>query len=181
MEKKIILAEKEINVVQPAPVNLNKGSRIEFHLVKGHTIIVGIDTILPEDGLWRKENPRTPAMICLEQDNVCGCPMGCIPKLVLRCRSLFEALPSAKQMLILFRREEALLKRKISAELTADMDKELLASIKTEAPRIIALIVHRDFEDRKVPYRLQRVNYDGLKLSLAAGKKVRAEVPMSFW
>ena len=155
---------------------------IEFSMVKDHTMLIGANELLPEDALWRKDNPKVPAMICMEVDNVCHCPWGCIPKLVMRCVSIFGSMPNLEQIFILFKREENdLVRYGTNPELVKGMDPVSLKKVKKSVPRVRAIWIPRDFGSQPVPYRVMPANYDGLRLSMEQAVKKRAEVPMAFW
>jgi hypothetical protein len=142
--------------------------QIPCHIVKKHTLLVGLKDILPEDLLWRKDNPRTPAVICLEEEHACTCPYNCMVKLAHRCHALFSQNPLT-QIFILFRREEKdLIRRKPKKEIIKSAG---VAGVKTKVPRILAIHVPDDYQ-----LRLMRVNYDGLNLVMQGAEPIRCDL-----
>jgi len=142
--------------------------QIPCHIIKNHTLLVGLKDILPEDLLWRKDHPQTPAMICLEEERTCTCNYGCMIKLAQRCHALFSQR-KLTQIFILFRREEKDLVRRMPK-------KEILQSagvkeVKTTVPRIMAIHVPDDYR-----LRLLRVNYDGLNLVMQGAEPIRCDL-----
>ena len=174
-----------IQIVDP-----NGTSRIPFWLVEGAdqggfragSFLVGAKDLLPEDKLWRRDRPDMPALICLQEDNVCACPWGCIPKLVFRCVVIFQLLAKVEQIVVIFKREEKdLHRRQVTLEMAPDLSVEKIAQLNKPAPRIWGLVIPRDFGQRAQPYHLTRLNYDGLSLVMKKGKQKKLEVGMECW
>lgn len=171
---------QETALITPS-CEFTKRSAIRVQSVKGKTFIVGIRDFSPEDILWRKENPRVPALICFEEDNSCSCRWNCVHKIVMRCVWLFNAFPELEQVLILFNREEKAIKRKIPTSFKS-LGRDLKADDFGESvPRVKVLLIPRDFGEAKEPYRVFPVNYNGLQLVLSTSFVKEIEVPLSFW
>lgn len=164
------LGEKD----RESPLVAHKHTQIELRFIKKHTVFVGLKHMLVEDVLWRRENPRTPAMICLQQDNACGCPFGCMPKLATRCRWLFDQFPDLEQILILFTRNEPKLRRKKPSR--QNMMDMLDWDVDTQVPRLLVLHVPRSFA-----ISLRRVNYDGVQICLKNAVSRVVETPFKLW
>jgi len=141
---------------------------IPAHLVKNHTLLVGLKDILPEDILWRKDHPRVPAMICLQEERTCTCPYQCMAKLAQRCHGLFSQY-KLTQIFILFRRDEPDLVRRAPKK---DVQRSAgVKNVKTVVPRIMAIHVPDDYD-----LRLLRVNYDGLNLVMQGADPIRCDL-----
>ena len=155
---------------------------INIQILDGHSAFFGLREFFPEDILWRRENPRTPAMICLQDDLSCTCPWGCVVKLAVRCSWLFEKLTSIQQVFLLFNRGEKPLKRRVPPEeVNNDLTKKERESFKTVVPRMFALHVERNFHLATPPFRLFRVNYNSLELLLGKSVTRSIETPLAFW
>lgn len=141
--------------------------------VGGHSFLVGAKEILPEDLLWRTDHPRTPALICLQDDKACMCTWGCVPKLAFRCFWLFGKNPKLQQLFILFSREEKPLKRVVQLG-AGDEAVQMM-------PRVFVMHVPRDFDSSPYPYRLFRANYSGLRMVLEGAAEKIIETPTDFW
>lgn len=157
-------------------------STVNIQVLEGHTAFFGIKDFLPEDILWRKEHPRTPSLVCLQEDNVCECPWGCVAKLAARCHWLFEKKPNLAQLFLLFNRGEAALRRRVPPkEINNDLTESERQSFKITVPRVFALHVERDFYRAKVPFRLFRVNYNSLEILLGQTDRRSVPTPLAFW
>lgn len=137
------------------------------YLVNNHTLILGLKDILPEDILWRQKQPKTPAMICLENDQGCDCPWQCIPTLARRSYDLFVKLRHVVQIFVLFQRGEKPLVR--NPPTRSVQHAAGVRDVETVIPRYWALyITHAP--DYTV--RIMRVNYDSLNLLLETADMV---------
>jgi len=128
--------------------------------VKDHTLFVAVRDFLPEDPLWRKDRPRLPAMVCLQEENTCTCPFNCMPKLAKRSHWFFQKYPNLEQIFLVFqRKQEKNLQRK-----------------QKEIPRYWVVWITSSFD-----ISLQRVNYDGLQLVLRQSEPQFLTLPTSFF
>jgi hypothetical protein len=152
----------------------SKRSQIELRFVGKHTVFVGLKHMLMEDILWRKENPRIPAMICLQEDHSCSCPFNCMTRLAKRCAWIFDQYPKLQQILILFTRNEPKLIRKKPSRL--NMMDLLDWDVDTKVPRLIVLYVPRSFA-----ISMLRVNYDGVQICLKHAISKIIETPFDLW
>ena len=188
-ESKVADAQ-ESNLVLPGAMALPdtplpKTRSVNMHFVRNkageeHTIMVGLKDILPEDFLWRKENPRVPAMVCLQQNNACACTFNCMSRFAERCMWLFQRFPEVIHILVFFKRSEADLIR--NEPQYAMLRKELAATGggvldigKKQVPRLWVIRVPQDFQ-----LGMYRINHDGLKVSLKGAIKRSIETPY-FW
>ena len=158
----------------PTDSILVKKTFIEANIINGHSLFIGLKNILPEDILWRKDHPKVPAMVCLQQNNACDCPFNCMTKFAQRVRWLFDQYPEVTQIFVLLQRDEPnLLRKKPPMHQMLDMPhKEVLTSV----PRILTIHIPRDFK-----LRMFRVNYDGLQLDLQQSTRLHISVPFDFF
>ncbi len=175
----------DVAIPQSAPLDhvLHQGQgTIRVRVVdnpKGDTLLVGVKDILPEDVLWRRDHPNVPAVVCFEEERACQCPWGCIPKLAQRCHWLFDMFPNARQLLILFKRGEKDIRRKLPE--LPPIDARAFPSVsrsmaRQDVPRILVLHVPTDFG-----IRLFRANYDGLQLVLEASQVCELSPPVGLF
>lgn len=153
-----------VETSSPTDLTLYKKPPVQAHFVQNHTAILGLRDILPEDILWRRENPSLPAMICLQSDHSCSCPFQCMPKLAQRAFRLFQAYPTLDQILVAFKREEKWLERDVEKHLSQAHDLRRLKNppqIKNRIPRMFCLHINKSFS-----LRMFRVNHDALSLFL---------------
>lgn len=151
---------------------------------RDHTYIIALKHILPEDLLWRKENERVPALVCMEDDHACMCPYKCLRKLAVRCFILFEYNPTVEQIIITFKREEKPLHRDLSGVTRPYTPSELQQGFQQPQkaiPRFWLAIIHRDFADRPQPYILRRGNYDAITNVLRTSRPENVFVGPQFW
>jgi len=181
-KKKVIVLDgqsaKPVDEDKKLVTPMSHPSFIEFRFIekdqKKHTMMIGLKHILPEDIIWRRDNPRVPSMICLQENNACDCPFNCMPKLAERCHFLFEQFDDLVQILIVFQREEKPLeRRRPSSEYLRGVDAN---KVKTRVPRLFAVRVSRDFD-----IRIMRSNFDGLQVAMERTQKDFFEVPLKFW
>lgn len=166
----------------PALDILKSKDQIMLRLVKKHTALVGIKDFVPEDILWRRDHPRTPSLICFQEDLACECTWNCVPKVAVRAFWLFQHFPDLQQVFIFFQREgEKLRRNRPRVELTAGMAPDYLDTYKVDVPRIYILHIPRNFDSAPRPFRLFMANYDGLQLILKKTEKCFLTPPMSFW
>lgn len=176
----------EIKLSPFHPLALNQIDQMQVSLTgewRDHTFIVGLKEIIPEDLLWRVDHPRVPALVCMQDDHVCECPWGCVHLLGSRLAWLFDHYPDVEQILVLFKRDEKELWRKMSLDVSySKVEEEAgLRSPKVIVPRYWVLWVPMGFQNMITPYRLFRGNYDGLCHILRGTRPLRVPTPISFW
>lgn len=175
--------KKDVRLVTPGEVFVAQVDKISVYSVRDHTFFIGLKDILPEDIMWRKEHPRVPSLVCFEEDHACDCPWGCVAKAAARCMWFFARFKKLKQILILFKREERMLLRQqyMRVDHLGNI-REDQAGVPTEkVPRIWALIVPHNFYDASIPYRMSRVNHNGLQLVLKHSDMLQIDVDTNFW
>lgn len=134
-------------------------------VVKDHTLFVGIKDMIPEDIIWRREHPNVPAMICLQENQACGCTWDCMTKLATRSFFFFRQFPRAVQLFMLFQRtqETALQRNAVRVQDLYAAERGMkVQERRTTLPRLQAVHVTSDFKI----IRVLRVNYDGLQYLL---------------
>jgi len=164
-------------------LGLIDGVLVSYGQWRDHTFIVGLREILAEDLLWRADHPRVPALACFQDDNACECPWGCVMKLRDRVFWLFTSFPDLEQIMILFKRDEKDLRRRINIQTpyTPQETASGIAQPKEVVPRFWIMLICRDFRSMVVPWQFFRSNYDGLLHVLRGTKEMRIKVPLGFW
>lgn len=157
---------------ESAPTDLAIQQRpfFQVHVVNEHSLFVGIKDLMPEDILWRREHPNVPAMICLKEDNACGCNWDCMMKLALRAGFFFKRFPNTVQLFMMFQRtqETPLERAALRVGQLSQQEQKILgrhnrhaSQRRTKLPRVWALHITKNFAIRAF-----RANYDALQYLL---------------
>jgi len=188
----------------PSPFQKDPPGVIQVRSIQGHTYFLGLREIIPEDLMWRRQNSRVPALVCLQKDNSCDCPYGCVKKMSARCIWLFRRRPKLKQIMICIKREESELQRPlppfrhtmgmVRPYTVEDMEKGISRyrhermmreqfedQFQRKVPRIWIVRIPSNFTEQPQPYTIFRGNYDGLCQALKPSYPEDILVDVSYW
>lgn len=169
---------------QGDPIIIRGDIKVSSPEWRDHTFILSVWDVLPEDWMWKQNNPRVPTLICFQEDKVCQCPYKCISKLGMRLHILFSLYQQLEQVLILFERDEQDLIRNFSMSQPYTYEEMTTLDVrqpKQKVPRHWVLVVQRNFHEQRVPWKLLRGNYDSIQQFLRQARYYNLFVDNMFW